>query len=157
MARRQETGVAVWRPGGAMHTPCRAKMPGILLNRGLKAPPPQNRWKFQRLIPHSVHSSFFSTTGSVFPGFLEVFWKEGSLERMRKVPLEKLFIVAFELLGFGAFHKVVFGACCQGMLGLNSFSPTFFGVFRIKPLKALKRWLWVNSMVPFWGRCTTTF
>ena len=37
---------------------------------------------------HSFQPSFFPKTGSVFPGFLEVFWKEGSLERMGKVPLE---------------------------------------------------------------------
>ena len=44
--------------------------------------------RFYGLIPHSFQPSFFPKTGSVFPGFPEVFLQEGSLERMGKVPLD---------------------------------------------------------------------
>ena len=37
--------------------------------------------QLQRLLPHSFQSSFFQRP-AVFPARLEVFWKEGSLERM---------------------------------------------------------------------------
>ena len=42
----------------------------------------------QGLIPHYFQSSFFQNP-AVFPGFLMVFWKEGSLEEWKwKVPLK---------------------------------------------------------------------
>ena len=48
---------------------------------------------FPVFIHPGVDSPFFpsivlSKKTGVFPGFPEVFWKEGSLERMGKVPLE---------------------------------------------------------------------
>ena len=42
------------------------------------------------MIPHSLQSSFFKKNLPSLHGFLEVFWKEGSLERTGKAPRESM-------------------------------------------------------------------
>ena len=53
---------------------------------------------------------------------------------------------------FGAHFY--FGACCQGMVGLNNFVPNAPSEAHVPVYK----WLWVKTNgIPFWGRCTTHF